>query len=76
MDPEMIDVLIERWTRLGFTATEIVDGKTVWKDLAIIDSFGISQYGCPWIVVNGAERIAWLRGTVTEEVIGRDNFRR
>lgn len=76
MDPEMIDVLIERWTNLGFAATEVVDGKAIWKDFAILDSWGISQYDCPWIVVDGTERIAWLRGTEPGEVIGRDHFRR
>ena len=76
MDPEMVGALIERWTRLGFTATEVVDGKKVWKDLVVCDAFGFSKHGiCPWIVVDGDERLAYLRGTEPGPIIGRDHFR-
>jgi len=72
MDPEMADALIQRWTDLGFTATEVVDGRTQWRDLVLVDAFGFSQYNCPWIMV--AERVAWLRGKERDGVVDRSNF--
>ena len=75
MDPEMIDIWIEEWSKLGFQPTELIEGKTVWKDLCIVDSNGFSEHDSRWIVVDGAERIAWFRGTEPGETIGRDNFR-
>ena len=76
MDSEMVDVWIEKYTRLGFEATELIDGKPVWRDFCILTSYGASQYKCPWIVVDGAERIAWLRGRNKGDVIGREQFKR
>jgi hypothetical protein len=76
MDPEVIDIWTENWTKLGFEVTEMVEGKTVWKDLCIVAASGFSDHLCSWIVVNGAERIAWLAGTEAGTVVGRDNFRR
>jgi len=72
MDPEMADALIERWVDLGFTTTEVVDGRTQWKDFVLVDAFGWSLYPCSWIMVNGA--VAWLTGTSPGEVVGRDDF--
>ena len=62
-------------TPKGFEATEIVDGQTLWRDCCVVTSYGVSLHDCPWIMVDGSERIAWLRGTEPGEVIGRDHFR-
>lgn len=75
MDPEMDDVLIGNFTSLGFTATEVVDGRTVWRDFCVLNAFGISQHQCPWLVVDGAARIAWMRGTEPGVVVGREHMR-
>jgi len=76
MDPEMMDNLIEKWTRqLRFIATEVVDGKVVWKDLCAVDWFGC-QHDCDWAVFDSALRAGWLKGTESGEVVGRDRFRR
>jgi hypothetical protein len=74
MDSDEVDGLIARYTDLGFTATETIDGATFWKDFCVVDAFGFSQHQCPWIVVNGDERIAYLRGAEQGEVVGRDHF--
>jgi hypothetical protein len=76
MDPDLMDNLIAKWIRLGFEATEEIGGKVVWKDLCVVTSYGVSQYGCPWIVVDIASRTAWLKGTEAGEVVGRDHLRR
>jgi hypothetical protein len=76
MEPEMADALIERWADMGFTATEVVDGRTQWKDFVLVDAFGRTLHSCPWIMVDGAERMAWLRGVEPGEAIGRDHFLR
>lgn len=76
MDPDLMDNLITKWTRLGFDATESVGNSVIWKDFCIVASYGVSQYDCPWIVVDPAERSAWLMGTVHREIVGRDHFRR
>jgi len=75
MDADLMDNLMEKWTKLGFEATEVVDGKKVWKDFCVVTSYGVSQYDCPWIKVDPAARVAWLRGTEQGEAIGRDHFR-
>jgi hypothetical protein len=75
MDGDMIANLIEKWTNLGFEATDVVDEKTVWRDLCVVDAFGFSQHDSPWIVVDGAERTAWRRGCDKGDVIGREQFR-
>jgi hypothetical protein len=74
MESEMADALIARWTDLGFTATEAVNGRTQWKDFVLVDAFGRSLYPCSWIMVDGAERLAWLRGGDPGGVVGRENF--
>jgi len=74
MDPEMMDNLIEKWTWMGFTATEVAEGRTVWRDLCVVDAFGFSRHQCPWLLVGGAERVAWLRDE-RGEVVGREQFR-
>lgn len=73
MDSNDVDGMVARYINLGFTATQTVGEATCWKDFLIVDAFGRSQFGCPWIVVDGA--VAWLRGTEPGEVIGRENFR-
>ena len=75
MDPEMMDNLIKKWTRLGFEPTDVVDGNAVWKDFCVVDAFRLSQHQCPWLVVDGAERVAWRRGSVHGKVVGRERFR-
>ena len=75
MDPEMIDIWIEKWTKLGFQPTEVVEGKTLWKDLCIVSSGGFSEHDSPWLIVDGAERTAWFRGAGRGDVVGRDHFR-
>lgn len=75
MDPEMIDDLITKWTRLGFKATEVAEGKTVWQDFCVVTSYGVSKHQCPWIEVDSAMRVAWLRGVERREVFGREQFR-
>jgi hypothetical protein len=75
MDFDMMDHLIEKWTRLGFEATELVEGKTVWTDFCVLGSFGSSQHQCPWLVVDRAERIAWMRDAERGEAIGREQRR-
>lgn len=75
MDPEMMDNLIAKWTRLGFKATEVTDEKTEWLELCVVNSLGFSQHQCRWLVVDGAERIAWLHGTERGDIAGREQFR-
>src|SRR4051812_21544345 len=74
MDPDLMDNLITKWTRLGFQATESIGNAVCWKDFCMVTSYGASKYDCPWIVFDSAERIAWLRGAEAGEIIGRDHF--
>jgi hypothetical protein len=75
MDSSEVDGLITRYSCLGFTATESIGGVPFWKDFCVLDAFGRSQYDCPWIMVDGAERVAWLREGDPGGVVGRENFR-
>lgn len=76
MDPEMMDNLITKWTRLGFEATEVVDEKVVWKDFCVVDSFRYSRHSCNWLTFDPTMRAAWLRGTDPGEVVWRERFQR
>jgi hypothetical protein len=73
MDFNDVDGLLLRFTSVGFTATESINGTTLWKDFLIVDAFGRSKFDCPWIAVEDA--VAWLRGTEPGDVIGREHFR-
>lgn len=75
MAPNGIDLLIQKWGGLGFNATRVMDGKVVWCDLCSVNSFGFSRHQCEWIEVDGAKRIAWMRGVDPGEVVGRDSYR-
>lgn len=73
MDPDLVDDLILKWVMLGFHPTEQTeDGRTEWRDLCLVSSYGASDFQCPWIVVDGAKRIAWLRGTEMGDIVGRE----
>ena len=67
-----MDNLIAKWTRLRFEATEMVEGKAVWKDFCIVTSYGVSKYDCQWLVVDTASRTAWMAGAEPGECVGRD----
>lgn len=71
MDSGDIDYLIEKWTDLGFDATEDIDGKTVWKDFCVFSSFGGSDHICTWLCLDPCRRIAWLAGTEPGLVVSR-----
>jgi len=74
MDPDLMDDLIAKWTKLGFVATELIEGKQVWKDFCVVTSYGVSQYNCPWITVDPARRSAWHSGMEQGDTIGREHF--
>jgi len=75
MDPEGAETLVERWTALGFEATEEVDGKKVWKDFCVLESLlMLSSHPCQWLTINLEERAAHLAGTEPGPVAGRRLF--
>ena len=76
MDLDLMENLIAKWTRMGFEATESIGNSVVWKDFCVVTSYGVSQHDCPWIMVDPAERSAWLTGTLQRQAIDRDHFRR
>lgn len=75
MSGDEADGLITRFTSLGFTATQSVENRTCWADFCVVNVFGVNQYDCPWIIVGGAERVAWLRGREMGTIVGRLNSR-
>ena len=75
MDPDLMDNLIVKWTRLGFESTEMVGGKTVWKDFCVVTSCGVSRYDCPWLESDPESRSAWKTGTDPGDTINREYLR-
>ena len=76
MDADLMDNLIEKWTGLGFQATECIGDSLLWKDFCVLTSYGMSEHDCPWIKVDTAARVAWVSGTEQGEAVGRDHFSR
>ena len=74
MDPEDGEKLIEHWTKLGFEATEVIDGKKVWKDFCALESLLVPERGPWWLRINHEERAAYLTGTEPGSVAGRRLF--
>jgi hypothetical protein len=72
MSPIVINMLIERWAIIGFEATEVINGKFVWKDFCVVESLlNYSQYSCQWLKYNGNEKFAYLAGTEPGPIVGR-----
>jgi hypothetical protein len=64
--------LVTEWEKKGFQATEIRDGRKVWKDLCVIDtSSGAPSLPCDWIIIDRAKHMAYLKGEEPGIVAGR-----
>ena len=73
MNPRDIGKLVDWWTERGFTTNESRNGQQVWVDVCVVESLlGGPTLPCDWIVVDYAQRIAYLEGTKPGAVAGRD----
>jgi hypothetical protein len=71
MSPGDAKTIVDDWTRLGFEAMEIRDGRQVWKDLCVVEwMFGGPTLPCDWIEVDENEPFAYLKGTAPGNVAG------
>lgn len=72
MSPEGMAALVQHWARMGFQTSEVKKGKTVWKDLCVVEGmFGGATRECDWLTVDCEQRIAYLKGTDPSEIVGR-----
>lgn len=72
MSPRDIQIIVERWQRLGFEPTRQVDGELHWQDFCVVEGLmGGATLPCEWISVDTLNQSAWLTGTEPGEVVGR-----
>jgi hypothetical protein len=75
MSDDGIQRLIEKWSALGFEATEVVDGETRCKDFCVVQSLlSHITYPCHWLMYDEDERFAYLAGTKPGAIVGRRLF--
>jgi hypothetical protein len=75
MNPQDIEFLFKEWEGLGFQPNAEMDGRQVWRDFCIMESFfGGPTLPCPWIEFSGETRSAWLKGTLPGKIISREDF--
>jgi hypothetical protein len=67
-----IEILIEKWSELGFNTHEAGDTPTKWLDVCVIDSFSGLTLPCDWIEL--AEYSASLKGLPEKKIIDRSFF--
>ena len=75
MSDDGIQKLIEKWSAMGFEATEVVNEEKRAKDFCIVQSL-LSHISlpCHWLMINEGERYAYLVGTVPGPIAGRRLF--
>lgn len=54
----------------GLQLREMVDGVRTWKDLCVVDYYDGPTNPCPWLEVDLADHLVWLRGTKPGPVAG------
>ena len=76
MNPSDIKYLVDQWSELGFEVQSSQDGKSVWKDVCVVESILVAgtTLPCDWITVDVNQRIAYLKGVSPEPIIGRKDF--
>lgn len=75
-----IDKIIEFWEKQGLTPTKTQNGKTYWKDLAVVDFVSGLTLPCDWLELEEEEpyryAIAWLKGKPRGDVVSAIHQRR
>jgi len=75
MNPQDIEFLVKEWEGLGFQPNAEMEGRQVWQDFCVMESFfGGPTMPCPWIEFSGETRSAWLKGTLPGKTISREDF--
>ena len=76
MGPEGIEHLFNKWTEMGFTPTETIDGKSHWKDVCIIEGMlgGLTR-PCEWLIYDAAAQSVSMRGDTSKVVVSRYDFK-
>jgi hypothetical protein len=77
MNRHDIKLIVDRWTEIGFEPKEFRDGKQVWKDVCVVESLlGGPTLLCDWLVFDSNQRIAYLKGTKPDVIVGRKDIPR
>jgi hypothetical protein len=64
--------MVDYWVQMGFEATEVRNGKTIWKDLCVIDELGgVAKYPCDWVSYEPVMRTAYLNGSTPNNLVRR-----
>jgi hypothetical protein len=75
MNPADVQLLVDRWAKLGFEVMAFRDGKQIWKDVCVVEAMlGGPTLPCDWLTVDTRERIAYLTGSDPGPVVGRDEM--
>lgn len=66
---------IKDWKKLGLIPYEKKNGKNVWKDLCVIDTYGGLAYHCDWIEYDSKNEAVFLKSKAPGELIGPDEMK-
>lgn len=57
MSPSNMELIVNRWTSMGFECTGNVNGKKFWKDACVFEGmYGGSTLDCDWLEIYKNER--------------------
>ncbi len=76
MNPMDMELLVGRWTSIGFERFEEKSGIRHWKEMCVVESmFGGPTHPCDWLEFDRSRRIAFLKNTNPGPIIGRNEVR-
>ncbi|MBZ5713857.1 hypothetical protein [Nannocystis pusilla] len=58
---------------MGLVLRDTSSGARVWRDICVVDYYEGPTNPCPWLEVDLARHVAWLRGTAPGEIAGPDH---
>ena len=75
MSPADAQEAVQFWESRGLQPSWNQNGKTVWKDLCVVEhTFGGPTLPCDWIVFDANRQCVYLKGDSPDPVIGREDF--
>ena len=66
-----MDGTVAGWAAKGFETMQVVDGRSTWCDVCVVEVPGGSTVSCSWLEVDETKEIAWFKGAPQGDVAGR-----
>ncbi|MCY1060236.1 hypothetical protein [Nannocystis sp. SCPEA4] len=58
---------------MGLVLRDTSSGTRVWRDICVVDYYEGPTNPCPWMEVDLAQHVAWLKGTAPGQIAGPDH---